>query len=63
MKQFKIFFYDGGHLDSPIDKKNPAYFNLQVTKILPVKVRVIWHFGSGEEVKKIFSRWHCDGQV
>ena len=32
-------------------------FYLQVTLILPTKFRVNWPFGSGEEDRKIFSRW------
>ena len=34
-----------------------AIFDIQVTPVLPFKFQVNWPFGSGEEVKNIFSRW------
>ena len=34
-----------------------AFFDLQVTPMLPRKFGVKWPFGSGEEVKNRFSRW------
>ena len=32
-------------------------FDLQVTHMLPTNFQVNWPFGSGEEVKNIFSKW------
>ena len=46
----------GGHLGFPIGTIL-AIFDLQVTPMLPTKFGVNWPFGSGEEVKKRFSRW------
>ena len=34
-----------------------AIFDLQATPMLPTKFQVNWPFGSGEEMKKRFSRW------
>ena len=34
-----------------------AIFDLRVTPMLPIKIRVNWPFGSGEEAKNRFSRW------
>ena len=34
-----------------------AIFDLRVTPMLPIKFRVNWPFGSGEEAKNRFSRW------
>ena len=34
-----------------------AIFELQITPMLPTKFRVNWPIGSGEEVKRRFSRW------
>ena len=34
-----------------------AFFDLQVTPMLPTKFRVNWPFSSEEEVKNRFSRW------
>ena len=59
MKKGKIDFQDGhygGHLRFPI-RIILAIFDLQITSMLPAKFRVIWPFGSEEEVKNRFSRW------
>ena len=58
-KKLEIDFQDGchgGHLGFPI-RLILAIFDLQVTPILPSKFGVNWPFGSGEEVKNVFSRW------
>ena len=34
-----------------------AFFDLQVTPMLPTKYLVNWLFGSGEEEQNRFSRW------
>ena len=34
-----------------------AIFDLQVTQMLPIKFRVNWPFGSGDEAKNSFSGW------
>ena len=34
-----------------------AFFDLQVTPMLPTKFQVNWPFASGEEAKNRFSRW------
>ena len=57
-KKRKIDFPDGrdcGHLGFPIGSIL-AIFDLQVTPTLPIKFRVNWPFGSGEEVKNRLSR-------
>ena len=58
-KKSKTDFQDGGHgshLGFPI-WTILATFDLQVATILTTKVRVIWAFGSGEEVQNRFLRW------
>ena len=55
-KKFNIDFQDGGHLGFPI-RKVLATFELQVTSILPMKLRVNWHFCSEEKVQNSFSTW------
>ena len=52
----KIYHQDGGHLTFPIGTIL-AIFDLQVTPMLPAKFKVNKPSGSGEQVKKIFSRW------
>ena len=47
---------NGGHLGFPIGTFL-AIFYLHVTPMLPIKFRVSWPFGSGEEVQNRFSRW------
>ena len=44
---------DGGHENEIV----LAIFDLQVTSILPIKFRVNWYSGSGEEVQYRFSKW------
>ena len=44
----KFKFQNGGNL--AFDGTILAIFDLQVTQIPPIKFRVNWHFGSGEEV-------------
>ena len=34
-----------------------SILDIQVAQILPIKFRVNWHLGSGEEVQNSFSRW------
>ena len=58
-KSSKINFEDGdsgGHLGYLI-KAILAIFDIQVAPTLPTKIRVSWHFGSGEEFQNRFSRW------
>ena len=58
-KKIKIDLQDGncgGHLVFPTGKIL-AIFDLQVTLMTLTKFQVNWLFGSGEEVKKRFSRW------
>ena len=58
-KKGKIDFQDGrqgDHLGFP-NRTNLTIFDLQVPIMLPTKFQVNWPFGSGEEVKNIFSRW------
>ena len=58
LQKFKINFQDddcSGHTGFPM-KTNIAFFNLQVTQILPTKFLVNWPFGSGEEVQDRFLR-------
>ena len=43
--------------EKQIFKMAVTCFDLQVTPMLPIKFQVNWPFGSGEEVKNIFSRW------
>ena len=55
----KIDFQDGnhgGHLGFPI-LTILAIFDLQVTWMLPTKIRVNWPFSLGKEAKNRFSRW------
>ena len=57
-KKRKIDFQDGGHgghLGFPI-RGILAIFDLLVIPMLPNKFQDKWPFGSGEEVKKRFSR-------
>ena len=46
-KKRKIDFQDGGHFGFPI-RTILAIFDLQVTPMLPTKVRVHWPRGVGE---------------
>ena len=40
------------------DRNNFSYFDLQASSMLPAKVKVNWHFSSGEEANDKFSkRW------
>ena len=55
-KKQKIDFQDGSHLGFPIGTIL-AFFDLQVTPMLPTMFRVNWLLGSGEEAKNRFSRW------
>ena len=58
-KGFKTDFQGGncgGNLVFPIGMIL-AIFDLQVTLMILTKFQVNWPFGSGEEVKKKFSRW------
>ena len=56
-KKRKIDFQDGRHLGFPIGIIIITIFDLPVTSIFPTKLRVSWHFDSGEEAKNRFSRW------
>ena len=47
--------HHGSHLGFPISMIL-AFFDLQVTPMLPSKFGVNWPFGSGEEAKNRFSR-------
>ena len=57
-EKFKIDFPDGnyGHLVFLIGTIL-TIFHLQVTSMILTKFQVNWHFGSGEVVKNIFSKW------
>ena len=54
--ELKIDFQDGSHLGFLIGTIL-AIFDLQVVPMLPIKFRVNWHLGLGEEGKNRFSRW------
>ena len=58
-KKQKIDFQDGGHNGhfGFLIETILAIFDLQVTRMLPTKFQVNWHFGSGGEGKNRFSRW------
>ena len=59
-KKFKTDFQDGRHgrnLGFPIATIWAFFFYLQVTPMLPTKLRVNMHFSSEEEGKNRFSRW------
>ena len=64
-KKQKIDFQDGcngDRLGFPIETIF-AIFELQVTAMLPVKFRVHWPFGSGEEAKNRYQDGHHGGHL
>ena len=54
-KKWKLYFH-GGHLGFPIGTIL-AVLDLQVIPMLPIKFRINWLLGFGEEVKNRFLRW------
>ena len=59
-KKRKIDFQDGCH-DGPLGfpiRTILLFFIIYKLPMLPTKFQVSWPFGSGEEAKNRFSRWH-----